>query len=84
MPAKGEGRFIVADLGSRHAKEILVDDMDEDGRDELYVASDKHKEVRRYEWNGSRMVSETIYKRPSSAGGVFTWNIMPVPVALLP
>jgi hypothetical protein len=41
VPAKGEGRFIVADLGSRHAKEILVDDMDEDGRDELYVASDK-------------------------------------------
>jgi|GEM_PF-247517 hypothetical protein len=31
-------RTVVADLGSRHAKEILVDDVDGDGRDELYVA----------------------------------------------
>ena len=38
VPAKGEGRFVVADLGLRHAKEILVDDVDGDGRDELYVA----------------------------------------------
>ena len=68
--------------GFEHA--AILSDLDGDGKDELYVASDKHKEVRRYEWNGSRMVSETIYKRPSSAGGVFTWNIMPVPVALLP
>lgn len=32
------GRTVVADLGNRHAKEILVDDVDGDGRDELYVA----------------------------------------------
>ncbi len=38
VPAKGEGRVVVADLGMRHAKEILVDDVDGDGRDELYVA----------------------------------------------
>jgi len=37
VPAKGEGRKVVADLGHRHAKEILVDDVDGDGRDELYV-----------------------------------------------
>jgi hypothetical protein len=38
VPLKNEGRFVVADLGDRHAKEILVRDVDGDGRDELYVA----------------------------------------------
>ena len=31
VPAKGEGRVVVADLGDRHAKEIFVEDMDGDG-----------------------------------------------------
>ncbi|MEM6956191.1 MAG: VCBS repeat-containing protein, partial [Myxococcota bacterium] len=37
----GEGELettVIADLGNRHAKEILVDDVDGDGRDELYVS----------------------------------------------
>jgi hypothetical protein len=38
VPAAGEGRVVVADLGDRHAKEILVDDLDRDGIDELYVS----------------------------------------------
>ena len=38
VPAKGQGRTVVADLGDRHAKEILVTDLDGDGRDELYVS----------------------------------------------
>jgi hypothetical protein len=38
VPATGEGRVVVADLGDRHAKEILVDDVDGDGTDELYVS----------------------------------------------
>jgi hypothetical protein len=38
VPGKKEGRKVVADLGKRHAKEILVGDVDGDGRDELYVA----------------------------------------------
>jgi hypothetical protein len=38
IPAKGEGRVVVADLGDQHAKEILVEDVDGDGRDELYVS----------------------------------------------
>jgi hypothetical protein len=38
VPKKGEGRTVVAELGDRHAKEILVADVDGDGRDELYVA----------------------------------------------
>ncbi len=37
VPGAGVGRTLVADLGHRHAKEILVDDVDGDGRDELYV-----------------------------------------------
>jgi len=52
VPAAGEGRAVVADLGSRHAKEILVTDLDGDGRDELYVAveavSGGTVEIRRY------------------------------------
>ena len=38
VPAAGEGRVVVADLGDRHAKEILVDDVDGDSTDELYVS----------------------------------------------
>jgi hypothetical protein len=53
VPGKGEGRTEVADLGTRHAKEILVADLDGDGRDELYVSVEAAEggsvEVRRYE-----------------------------------
>ena len=38
VPGVEEGRTLVADLGDRHAKEILVDDVDGDGTDELYVS----------------------------------------------
>jgi hypothetical protein len=38
VPGSEEGRTLVADLGDRHAKEILVDDVDGDGIDELYVS----------------------------------------------
>jgi hypothetical protein len=52
VPAKGEGRLEVADLGERHAKEILVHDLDGDGKDELYVSveavSGGRVEIRRY------------------------------------
>ncbi len=53
VPAIGEGRTEVADLGNRHAKEILVDDVDVDGTDELYVAVEAvaggRVEIRRYD-----------------------------------
>jgi hypothetical protein len=53
VPAAGEGRVDVADLGDRHAKEILVDDVDGDGIDELYVAVEAvaggRVEIRRYD-----------------------------------
>ena len=38
VPGLDEGRVEVADLGDRHAKEILVEDVDGDGTDELYVS----------------------------------------------
>ncbi|HEX5661732.1 MAG TPA: VCBS repeat-containing protein [Polyangiales bacterium] len=38
VPKLKQGRKVVADLGKRHAKEILVKDVDGDGTDELYVA----------------------------------------------
>ncbi len=59
----------------------LATDLDGDGRQELYVASDKDGELRRFVWNGRRLVKEVIYKREGNRS-VLTWNIMPIPVAL--
>ena len=67
--------------GFEHA--AILTDLDGDGKDELYVASDKHKEVRRYVWDGRRFAREVIYVRPD-ARPIFTWNLMPVPVELAP
>jgi hypothetical protein len=67
--------------GFEHAS--LATDLDGDGADELYVASDHHREVRRYAWNGSRLERQVIYVRPD-ARPIFTWNLMPVPVELIP
>jgi len=67
--------------GFEHA--AILADLDGDGGDELYVASDKHNEVRRYAWDGKKLAREVIYKRPAG-GGVFTWNMMPVPAELVP
>ena len=72
--------------GFEHAS--ILADLDADGRDELYVASDDHGVVRRYLWNGTGFDRETIYVRKINGrvvpGAVFTWNIMPAPVELLP
>ena len=67
--------------GFEHA--ALLTDLDGDGVDELYVASDKHKEVRRYTWQHGKPIREVIYERPD-ARPIFTWNLMPVPVSLIP
>jgi hypothetical protein len=67
--------------GFEHAS--ILADLDGDGIDELYVASDKHKEVRRYAWDGRKLVREVIYRRPDKRP-IFTWNLMPVPVSLIP
>ena len=67
--------------GFEHAS--ILTDLDGDGKDELYVASDRHKEVRRYVWVDGKAQRETIYTRPDDRP-VFTWNLMPVPVSLVP
>jgi hypothetical protein len=66
--------------GFEHAS--LLTDLDGDGVDELYVASDDQGEVRRYVWTGRDFARRTIFKR-RVPGSVFTWNLMPVPVSLL-
>lgn len=66
VPAKGEGRVVVADLGDEHAKEILVEDVDGDGTDELYVSIEAvaggQVEIRRYDAgtdpNGGTLVAK--------------------------
>ncbi|HSF20250.1 MAG TPA: VCBS repeat-containing protein [Vicinamibacteria bacterium] len=64
VPAVGEGRVEVADLGDRHAKEVLVDDVDGDGRDELYVSvegvSGGQVEILRYDADTSATSGELI------------------------
>ena len=67
--------------GFEHA--AIIADLDGDGAGELYVASDKHREVRRYAWDGARLAREVIYRR-KGGGGVFTWNLMPIPSSLVP
>lgn len=67
--------------GFEHA--AILTDLDEDGTDELYVASDKHGEVRRYVWDGGETHREVIFSHSEGFSG-FTWNIMPAPVGLLP
>lgn len=75
-------QLVDADSGGfEHAS--LFADLDGDGTDELYVASDKHKELRRYAWDGTKLVRSTLYVRPDDRP-IFTWNLMPVPVALIP
>ena len=66
--------------GFEHA--ALLTDLDGDGRDELYVASDDQGEVRRYVWRGRGFEKEVIHTR-KPAGSAFTWNLMPVPVELV-
>ncbi len=67
--------------GFEHAS--IHTDLDGDGRDELYVASDDHGEIRRYIWHEGEFVREVLYKYPDSLSR-FTWNLMPVPVELIP
>jgi FG-GAP-like repeat len=67
--------------GFEHA--AILCDLDGDGTDELYVASDKHKQVRRYAWDGRKLAREVIYSRPDDRP-IFTWNLMPIPRELIP
>jgi hypothetical protein len=80
------GRWSVASIdhdsrGFEHA--AILCDLDEDGVDELYVASDKHGEVRQYVWKNGQFEKEVIHTHAGGLNG-FTWNIMPVAVDLIP
>ena len=83
-PKKGPWKVESIDTdsaGFEHA--AILCDLDGDGTDELYVASDKHKQVRRYAWDGQKLAREVIYTRPDDRP-IFTWNIMPIPRELIP
>lgn len=67
--------------GFEHAS--LLADLDGDGRDELYVASDQDGELRRYVWSNGRFAKEVIYRREVPSA-YLTWNLMPVPASLVP
>jgi hypothetical protein len=66
--------------GFEHA--ALLTDLDEDGRDELYVAADDQGELRRYTWKDGKVTRDTLLKRENPRE-TWTWNIMPLPTALL-
>jgi hypothetical protein len=60
----------------------MATDLDGDGIQELYVASDNDKTIRRYVWNGRRLVKQAIYERTDNRS-ILTWNIMPIPKTLV-
>jgi hypothetical protein len=84
-PAPGDPWTVVSidkdSSGFEHAS--LLADLDGDGADELYAASDDHREVRRYVWKAGAPVREVIFAHPEGMSG-FTWNITAVPVELVP
>lgn len=67
--------------GFEHA--AVLADLDGDGKDELYVASDTHGELRRYVWTGSGISREVIFKLEVK-GSALVWNVMPIPVEDMP
>jgi hypothetical protein len=84
-PAPATGRWTkslidAASGGFEHAS--ILADLDGDGRDELYVASDNQGEVRRYVWQDGKWAKEVIHTR-KPVGSAFTWNVMPVPAELV-
>jgi len=67
--------------GFEHAAILL--DLDQDGRDELYVASDDQGQVRSYVWTDHGWHRNVILEYSDKLSR-FTWSIMPVPSTLLP
>jgi len=67
--------------GFEHA--AVLADLDEDGRDELYVASDEQNEIRRYTWKGGAWTKDVLYRYEGKMPG-FTWNLTAVRASLVP
>ncbi len=72
------GKTLIDKDSSGFEHTSLLADLDGDGKDELYVASDRQGEVRRYDWNGSGF-DKTVISTREVPKSVITWNIMPVP-----
>jgi len=66
--------------GFEHAAILL--DLDGDKKDELYVASDLQKELRRYTYNGKGWDKEVMVTRDAD-DRFLTWNLTPVPLSLV-
>jgi hypothetical protein len=62
--------------GFEHA--ALLTDLDEDGRDELYVAADDQGELRRYVMQNGKVEREVILRRENPRE-TWTWNITSIP-----
>ena len=67
--------------GFEHA--AILADLDEDGVAALYVASDKHGEIRSYVWQDGALQREGSHRHTDGLSR-FTWNLMPAPVDLFP
>jgi hypothetical protein len=74
-------RIVSDSSGFEHA--ALFADLDEDGRDELYVASDDQHEVRRYTWRAGTWSKVVLYRYEGGMPG-FTWNLTAVRASLVP
>ncbi len=86
LKPQAEGEWVVTLIdgesgGFEHA--ALLTDLDGDGIDELYVANDKGGEINRYIHTEAGLAKETLFHYPAGLSG-FTWNLMPVPVGLIP
>ena len=68
--------------GFEHAAVLL--DLDGNGRDELYVASDDQKDVRRYRLTDDGSWEREVLWKHEDELSRFTWNLMPVPIELVP
>ena len=68
--------------GFEHASYIT--DLDGDGRDELYVASDKDGEVRRYVWNAEGDADRSVIHRHVVRDSILTWNLAVMPSGFFP
>ncbi|MEM1416099.1 MAG: FG-GAP-like repeat-containing protein [Myxococcota bacterium] len=60
----------------------LLADLDGNGSDELYVASDNDGELRRYVWVNGRARREVIHSRETPRS-MITWNLTTAPAAFL-
>jgi FG-GAP-like repeat len=74
---------LIADDSSGFEHAAVVTDLDGEGGDELYVASDDQDEVRRYVWREGVPRREVLYRYPGRMSG-FTWNLTPVRASLIP